>query len=195
IWGANYRYSRDDFSNESPIFGMLPEEENQSWLSLFGQDEIALTQNLNFTVGARAERNPYTGYEFLPDARLAWKVTPHHLLWTALSRVVRAPSRLDADAFIPRDPPFVLRGGPDVRSEIANVFQLGYRGQISRKFHYEITAFYNDYDHLRTQEIDFSGPFVVFANEMEGRAHGVEMWGTYQILPRWRVSAGLTTLN
>ncbi|HZV62012.1 MAG TPA: TonB-dependent receptor [Methylophilaceae bacterium] len=195
IWGANYRYSKDEFSNDSPIFAILPAQENQSWLSLFGQDQIALTQNLDLTVGARVERNPYTGYEFLPDARLAWKVTPRHLIWAGTSRAVRAPSRLDADAFIPRDPPFLLRGGPHIRSEIANVYQLGYRGQISSKFNFEITAFHNDYDDLRTQEIDFSGPFVVFANEMEGSSNGFEMWGTYQLLPQWRISAGLTTLN
>lgn len=195
IWGANYRYNQDEFSNDSPIFGLLPEEVNQTWLSVFGQDEIALAQNLDLTLGARLERNPYTGYEFLPDARLAWKITPQHLLWTAISRTVRAPSRLDADAFVPRDPPFLLRGGPDVRSEIANVFQVGYRGQISAKFNFEITTFYNDYDDLRTLETDSSGPFLVFANEMEGSAHGFEMWGTYQVLPKWRISAGLTTLN
>lgn len=197
VWGANYRYSKDEFSNDHFAFGVLPEHENQSWLSLFGQDQISLTQSLNLTLGARIERNPYTGYEFLPDARLAWKINPQHLLWTAVSRTVRGPARIDADAFVPRDPPFLLRGGPDIKSEIATVFQLGYRGQINPKLNFEITAFYNDYDHLRTQEIDFSGPapFLVFANEMEGRAHGFEMWGTYQALPRWRISAGLTTLN
>lgn len=195
VWGANYRYSKDEFSNDHFAFGVLPEHENQSWLSLFGQDQISLTQSLNLTLGARVERNPYTGYEFLPDARLAWKINPQHLLWTAVSRTVRGPARIDADSFVPRDPPFLLRGGPDIHSEIANVYQLGYRGQINPKLNFEITAFYNDYDHLRTQEIDFSVPFVVFANEMEGRAHGVEMWGTYQVLPRWRISAGLTTLS
>lgn len=195
VWGANYRYSKDEFSNDSPVFGFLPEKVNQSWLSLFGQDEISLGKNLKLTLGARLERNVYTGYEFLPDARLAWKIAPEHLLWTAASRSVRAPARLDADAFIPRDPPFLLRGGPDVKSEIANVYQLGYRGQISQKFNYEATAFYNDYNYLRTQEVNFSPLFVVFANEMEGYAHGVEMWGTYQLLPQWRISAGVTTLN
>jgi len=195
LWGGNYRYSKDEFSNDSPIFGILPDDENQSWLSVFGQDEIALTRDLALTLGARVERNPYTGHEFLPDSRLAWKLTPRHLLWAGASRAVRAPSRLDADAFIPREPPFLLRGGPDVRSEIANVYQLGYRGQISSKFNFEITAFHNDYDHLRSVETDSSGPFIVFANEMEGSASGFEMWGTYQVLPQWRISAGLTTLN
>jgi len=197
-WGANYRYSKDEISNDHPAVGVLPEHENQSWLSLFGQDRISLTNNLNLTLGARVERNPYSGYEFLPDARLAWKVNPHHLLWSAISRTVRGPARIDADTFVPRDPPFLLRGGPDIESEVANVLQVGYRGQINPKLNFEITAFYNDYDDLRTQEINFSNPadpFLVFANEMEGRAHGVEMWGAYQVLPRWRISAGLTTLS
>lgn len=194
-WGANYRYSHDEFSNDSAIFGMLPEKVNQDWLSIFGQDEIALTKNLKLTLGTRFERNDYTGYEFLPDARLAWKVSQQHLLWTAISRAVRAPSRLDADAFSPRDPPFILRGGPEVRSEIAKVYQLGYRGQLSPKFNFEVTAFYNDYDYLRTQQIDPSSTFITFDNEMEGHSHGVEMWGTYQLLPQWRMSAGLTALS
>jgi iron complex outermembrane receptor protein len=195
IWGANYRYSKDEFNNDSPIVALLPANVNQSWLSVFGQDEIALTKELNLTLGARVERNPYTGYEFLPDARLAWKVKPQHLLWTAVSRAVRAPSRFDADAFVPRDPPFLLRGGPDIESEVATVYQIGYRGQINPKFNFEITTFYNEYDDLRTQEINFSGPFIVFANEMEGSSHGFEMWGTYQAFSWWRISAGLTTLS
>ena len=196
VWGANYRYNQDEFSNDSIVAGFYPEKVNQSWLSLFGQDVIALDDDVKLTLGARLERNVYTGYEFLPDARLAWNITPNHLLWTAASRAVRAPSRVDADVFVPRDPPFLLIGGPNVRSEIAEVYQLGYRGQISPKFNFEATAFYNDYDYLRTQELISIAPVtVVYANEMEGHSHGVEMWGTYQLLPKWRISAGGTLLN
>jgi iron complex outermembrane receptor protein len=185
VWGANYRYSKDDFNNLIPGFGFFPEKVNQNWLSIFGQDEIELAKSLHLTLGARLERNVYTGYEFLPDARLAWNVKPEHLLWTAASRAVRAPSRLDADVFINAAPIAQLVGGPNVRSEVANVFQVGYRGQISRKFNFEATAFYNDYDYLRTTEVASFVPIptLVFANEMEGHAHGVEMWGTYQVTP------------
>ena len=191
-WGANYRYSQDEFNNTNPVIAILPEKVNQSWLSLFGQDEIALAKNLNLTLGARAERNPYTGYEFLPDARLAWKLTPQHLLWSGVSRAVRAPSRIDADFFAPGVP---LLGGPDVKSEIATVYQLGYRGQISPKLNFEATVFHNEYKDLRTIQLDPSGTFLLFGNEMNGRATGLEMWGTYQVLPQWRLSAGATTLS
>ena len=77
-WGAEYRYARDRVTN-SPIVAFLPARVNQTWLSLFAQDEIDLRDDLRLTLGARLERNDYTGYEFLPTARLAWNVAPDHL--------------------------------------------------------------------------------------------------------------------
>jgi iron complex outermembrane receptor protein len=44
-------------------------------------------------------------------------------------------------------------------------------------------------------EITPSGTSLVFANEMEGETSGIEMWGTYQALPDWRISAGYTALK
>jgi iron complex outermembrane receptor protein len=194
-WGANYRHGRDRVDNTSSIFAFLPAHVNQNWSSLFAQDEITLRDDLQLTLGARIERNPYTGNEILPNARLAWKLAPDHLLWSALSRAVRAPSRLDADTRVPRDAPFLLDGGPEVRSEIAEVAELGYRGQPTADLSYSVTAFHTDYDHLRTVEIAPSGTFLVFANEMEGETSGIEMWGVYQLLPEWRLSAGYTAMK
>jgi iron complex outermembrane receptor protein len=194
-WGANYRYSWDRVRNNSSIFAFLPEDVNQQWSSLFAQDEITLRDDLRLILGARLERNPYTGNEVLPNAKLAWKLAPDHLIWTAFSRSVRAPSRLDADAYVPRSAPFLLAGGPQVRSEVAKTAELGYRGQPTSELSYSVTAFHTVYDHLRTQEIAPSGTFLTFANEMEGETTGIEMWGTYQVSPRWRVSAGFTAMN
>jgi iron complex outermembrane receptor protein len=193
-WGANYRYSMDRVTN-SDYVAFLPANIDQKWASLFAQDEMTLRENLRLTLGARMERNDYTGNEFLPSARLAWKFAPDHLLWTAASRTVRAPSRLDRDAYVPGRPPYILDGGRDVRSEVAKVYEVGYRGQPAATLSYSVTAFHSVYDHLRTQEIAPSRTFLVFANEMEGTASGVEMWGTYQALPTWRLSAGYTALR
>ena len=194
-WGANYRHGRDRVENTSSVFAFLPEHVNQQWSSLFAQDEITVRDDLRLTLGARIERNPYVGNEFLPNMRLAWKLAHDHLLWGAVSRAVRGPSRLDADAHIPGTPPFLLDGGPGVRSEAAEVAELGYRGQPTPQFSYSVTAFHGEYDHLRTVEIASSGTFLVFANEMEGKSSGVEMWGAYQALPRWRLSAGYTGIK
>jgi iron complex outermembrane receptor protein len=191
VWGAQLRYSDDHVTN-SDVFAFLPGHLNQKWESLFGQSEHVLRDDLRLTVGARLERNDYTGTEFLPNVRLAWNLAPDHLLWSAASRTVRAPSRLDRDAFVPGKPPFLLAGGPDVPSEVANVYELGYRGQPASSVSYSLTLFHADYDRLHTQEIAPSRTFLTFAGAMEGKTRGIEMWGTWQATSAWRLSAGYT---
>lgn len=95
----------------------------------------------------------------------------------------------------PGSPPYLLAGGAPVRSEIATVYELGYRGQPAPQLSYSVTAFYADYDHLRSQEIDAGGTFLFFDSKMEGSARGAEMWGSYQAARTWRLSAGLTLLD
>jgi iron complex outermembrane recepter protein len=195
IWGAEFRYAIDRLTN-SDFFAFLPAHVNQRWPSVFAQDEVTLRRDLRLILGARVERNDYTGTEFLPNARLAWKLAPDHLLWAAASRTVRAPSRFDRDVFVPGKPPFLLVGGPDVVSEVANVYEIGYRGQPAAAFSYSITAFHADYDHLRTQQVVLSpSVFVFFANDMQGYTDGLEMWGSYQAARSWRLSAGMTSLR
>jgi iron complex outermembrane receptor protein len=194
VWGGEYRYGWDNVTN-SRFVAFLPASDKQAWASLFAQDEIALAESLRLTAGARYERNPYTGAEFLPTLRLSWRVTPAHSLWTGFSRTVRAPSRLDVDAFIPGAPPYLLAGGRQVRSEVARVFELGYRGQAGQDLSYSVTAFRNLYDHLRTQDLSGDGRSIVFGNLMEGQARGIEAWGSYQMSEAWRLSAGLTALH
>lgn len=194
VWGANYRHSWDRVTN-SEVIAFLPAREQQTWASLFAQDEIALRPDLSLTLGVRVERNDYTGNELLPTARLSWRIDPQHALWTAVSRTVRAPTRLDVDAYIPGRPPYLLRGGQAVRAEVARVFELGYRGQPLPGLSYSATVFHNEYDDLRTQEIDPTYTFLTFGSLMQGRATGIEMWGSYQLSRAWRLSGGFTALH
>ena len=194
VVGAEYRYGMDRVTNSAYI-AFLPAQLNQVWASLFAQDEIVLQEDLRLTLGARLERNDYTGSEFLPTARLAWKLAPEHLLWTAASRTVRAPSRLDRDTFVPGQPPFLLRGGPEFISENAYDYELGYRGQVTTNASATVTAFHTVYDHLRTLEIDPSHTFYVLDNGMQGTTSGFELWGSYQATSAWRLHAGFSRLT
>ncbi|MES2296841.1 MAG: TonB-dependent receptor [Pseudomonadota bacterium] len=194
VWGAHLRASRDRNGNSS-YFAFLPGELSQKWASVFAQDDIALRPDWRLTLGSRIEHNDYTGNEWLPNARLAWQMSPARLLWAAVSRTVRAPSRLDRDAFIPGRAPFLLNGGSAVVSELAKVYELGYRAQAGSALSYAFTAFHNDYSHLRTQEIAPSRRSVVFASKMHGYADGLETWGSYQLTPAWRLTAAWTALR
>jgi iron complex outermembrane receptor protein len=187
LWGLGLRHYDDDVDNLGP-FAFLPPEQGLRRNQLFVQDEIALRPDLDLTLGAKVESNSYTGEEFLPSARLGWRPAAGHLVWTALSRAVRAPARIDREFF---QPP--LAGGPDFDSEVSNVVELGYRAQPSARATFSVTGFYHDHDRLRSLA---PGPgALVVSNDRQGRTSGVEAWGTYRAGNWARLSAGFVRLR
>ncbi|MES3001058.1 MAG: TonB-dependent receptor [Pseudomonadota bacterium] len=190
LWGANVREARDS-TQPSFLVRFIPGDRSLRWASVFAQDEIRVADQLELTLGAKLERNVYTGWEFLPSARLSWTPSDEQLGWAALSRAVRAPARLDREFFFPGNAPFFIRGGPDFRSEVANVLELGWRAQPSRAMSYSVTAFHHRYDHLRSGQ----PPPAVVQNMMEGSTSGLEAWAQWQAAEQWRLSAGLLELR
>lgn len=194
LWGGGYRLMRDQVSNLTPIFAFLPTQRNLTLGNVFIQDTITLSEHLKLTLGEKLERNSYTGWESQPSARLAWKMNEHSLLWGAVSRAVRTPSRLDRDfyVFIPILP---LQGGPDFKSEKLIAYELGYRSQPTPKLSYSVSTFYNNYDALRSVETGPTPGSLVLGNKIQGHTYGVELWGNYQATEAWRLSAGFNALR
>jgi iron complex outermembrane receptor protein len=119
------------------------------------------------------------------------------MLWTALSRTVRAPSRLDRDPYIPSNrasPPWLLAGGPGIDAEVARVFEVGYRGQPTPSTNLTINWYRSLYNNLHTQEVSATRDYLVFAGRMRGAISGLEAWGSYQPLSNWRLSTGFAGL-
>jgi iron complex outermembrane receptor protein len=192
LLGLGYRHGRDS-AEPGLVFAFLPPERSQSWSSAFVQDEIALSSALALTLGLRFERNPYTGWESLPSVRLGWTLANRALLWGSLSRAVRSPARLDREIFTPPQPPFIVAGGPDFRSEVANVAEIGYRAQFGASVSGSITAFLHDYERLRSAQI--VGGSMLIDNRIEGQVRGLEAWAYWQPAPTWRLSAGFVLLD
>jgi iron complex outermembrane recepter protein len=192
VWGAAYRHAEDKVG-DGFFTTFKPNARTLDWQSVFAQDEIQLNRSLRAIVGVKLEWNDFTGMEYLPSARLAWEVSDNNMLWTSLSRAVRAPSRFDRDVFFPKNPPFIIAGGPNFESEVAKVFELGYRTQLSDIVNFSLTAFQHDWDKLRSGT---APPFPTYlANNIEGEAYGMEAWVTWQVLTGWRMSGGMTTLE
>jgi iron complex outermembrane receptor protein len=110
---------------------------------------------------------------------------------------VRAPSRIDRDFYSPTlpavvngVPQYAVAGGPDFESEVANVFELGYRAQPTPALSYSATAFYGHYDKLRTLEPNPNGTGSVFRNFANGHTRGIEAWASWQVAKAWRLSGG-----
>ncbi|MDP9124230.1 MAG: TonB-dependent receptor [Pseudomonadota bacterium] len=194
VWGAEVRRGIDHVTNGTAYFAFLPATLGQTWASAYVQDTIALAADWHATIGTRVERNDYTGAAWLPSLRLGWQPSGGAMLWAAASRTVRAPSRLDRDAYVPAQPPYLLAGGPKFRSETANVFELGYRGQPTESVTMSASIYQSRYDHVHSQEVDPSRTFLTFANGLRGIVNGFEAWATWEAAPSWRLHAGYNRL-
>jgi iron complex outermembrane receptor protein len=157
---------------------------------VFVQDEVSLSDRLQLTGGAKVETNVYTGAEFLPTLRATWGLGDLGLLWGSMSRSVRAPARLDRNFYLPAKPPFIIEGGPNFQSEVAHVFELGYRGQLPGAG-YSVTAFHTEYQKLRAGR---ASPTTV-ENLAFGDVSGMEAWGSLDLTPAWRLSGGWVELR
>ena len=196
VWGLGYRLTHDAVV-DAPAIGFLPADLRQNLYSALVQDEIALRHNLSFTLGTKLEHNDYTGFEFEPDARLNWNLSPGQALWSAVSRAVRTPSRIDTDLSEGSPPYFVLlKGGPNFTSEALLAYELGYRAQYTSKLSTSVSTFYNQYNDVRSTSIT---PATIvplfFANNLEGHTYGLEFGGDYQISEGWLLHAGYTLLK
>jgi len=191
LWGAGYRFMRDDTPTSTAFVGMVPQQRDMKLASAFVQDEIALVPDrLKFVVGTKVEHNSFTGFEFQPSVRLAWTPTDKQTLWSAVSRAVRSPSRFDVDYHIPKAPPFFINGGPDFSSETLLAYEVGYRTQPADNLSLSLAVFTNDYgDIYNVQTLTF--PYTI-ENGAEGRSSGLELAATWQPAEWWRLRGGYT---
>ena len=192
LWGAGYR-STSDVDDPTALVLFQPRERTLSWANLFAQYQRMLTGRLQATAGLKLERNSYTGVEPLPSVRLAWLHSSQATTWGAVSRVVRAPSRIDRDFFFPGRAPFSIAGGPNFEAEKANVVEVGHRGQTGSVLSYSATAFRQQFQGLRAG-VPGQSPSIV-TNLVAGSVDGVEAWAQWQATRDWRLFAGYLGLH
>jgi iron complex outermembrane receptor protein len=82
-------------------------------------------------------------------------------------------------------------GNPNMESERLTAYELGYRVQPLDQLQFDVTAFYNDYDDLRTIEPLVAGPIspARVANKLFGETYGIELTATAQVTRQWRIQS------
>lgn len=211
VWGLGYRCTPDTIEGSLTV-SMNPESRRLQMYGGFVQDEIALVPDrLYLTVGTKLEHDDYAGLGLMPNIRMAWAPTDHHMFWSAVSRTFRAPSRNDTNLVLnigdigtsPGGLPILLRllGNPDFEYERLIAYEAGYRATISDRVSLDLSAYFNDYDHLQTTEPGTPFPEnspapphivqpLMYENLMFGETHGAEIAGKWQVTHRWRLSPG-----
>jgi iron complex outermembrane receptor protein len=188
VVGGGVRVTRDEFTPGPGTVFLDPDARTLETYNVYAQDTISLSERLNLIAGLKLEDNSYTGLEYMPSLRLAWRLDRSSLIWGAVSRAVRTPSRVDRDLINPG----LLAGGPDFVSESLIAYELGYRAQASERFWFSVSSYYNVFEDLRTVE---ATTMVVFPleirNGMSGDTYGIEAWGSYSVADWWRLNAGL----
>mgnify|MGYP003745848405 CR=1 FL=1 len=190
VFGGGYRNWTDRFQNYVNDFTLDPPRRRLDLANAFLQDQIALG-DLTLTLGVKAEHGRLSGTEWMPSARLAWRVSDNTLLWGAVSRAVRNPSRLDRDLVYPQ-----VLAHSDFQPEELIAYEVGYRGRPLRRLSVSATLFLHDYEKVRsTATTPVTVLPVRIANDLEGETWGLEAWGDLDVTEDWRLSAGLSTLG
>ena len=192
LLGAGYRYMDDWTQMSTSIIGFVPKDRKMSLFSSFVQDEISFFKDaLKLTIGSKLQHNNFSGFELQPSARAAWVPYKQHTIWGAVSRAVRAPSRIDVDYNYHVNPSMPsLAGGPDFVSEKVIAYELGYRVQPTQSISLSLATFYNSYDDLRSVEVSPGTQIYHIKNGIKGSARGLEFLGNFLVTDKWSLKGG-----
>jgi len=190
IWGLGYRRIADDFRTPA-LFTALPASNELDLFSGFVQDEITLASDVRLTLGTKVEHNEFTGLEFQPNVRFSWVPNDQQMVWAAISRAVRTPSRVEeqgvlATGVLPTLPPtlLLLNGNPNLEAEELVAYEAGYRYTVEN-LSVDIAVYFNEYEELIGT--DFTGvTSLLFENVLSGQSYGLEMSIDWRPSAWWR---------
>ena len=173
---------------------------------------IALTDSLQLTLGTKLEHNDFTGFEWQPQARAAWRLADRAMVWGAISRAVRVPSRLDRDLTLTAPVPVVglplplfvrVDANPSFDSERLVAYEIGHRLRLGSSWSFDVAAFHHDYDRLQVTTVD--APAVIdgthllirgtLENGMRGSSNGALVAVNYSPVATLRVQYHYTYLD
>jgi iron complex outermembrane recepter protein len=209
VWGLGYRINSDTVSGTFPT-ALVPGARTTHLVTGFAQDEIELApERWYLTLGAKVEHNDLSGLELQPNVRVLWLPAAGHTVWSAVSRAVRIPSRLDADVrfvtqVLPTSPLTIVRvdGNEDFESEELVSLEGGYRVMVHPTLSADLSLYYGWYDRIRS--ITPLAPFVDDGvvvqplrvdNDARGHAYGGTVAATWQPRRALRLQGSYTLLK
>jgi iron complex outermembrane receptor protein len=213
VWGLGYRFSNERFVRGVSI--ALPPHSTESLFSTFLQDEIRVTDSLALTLGSKFEHNAYTGFEYEPSAQIVWSVSGRQAIWLSAARAVRQPALTDVGLDVDVSTFAVnastlgqlkILGTPHPKAEQLRDYEAGYRAQVSKRLSLDVATFLSYYRRLQTYEphdpfftASPAPPHLVFPVVVDYLAHarnyGAELFASWSVINRWRISPGFSTLH
>lgn len=176
LLGVDGLLSWDEIGNIG-IAKLVPPKRTTHNIGVYVQDTVQLVPKRGaFTLGIKGEHNSFSGFEYQPTARFAWTPTPQTTLWSAVSRAVRTPVRIDEDLLFELNGTTIFEANDDFKTEYAWVYELGFRQQPSPMLTFDVSAFAYRYNNIRSTEPIGSAAFPrTFKNEFNAKSSGAEV--------------------
>jgi iron complex outermembrane recepter protein len=197
VWGGGFRVNWDT-THGSATLRFDPASRRHGLASLFVQDEIALLRDRWYTTtGVKWEHNSFSGGAIQPSVRTRILLPRGHLVWGAVSRAVRRPSRFEDDSVVPGPDGVPSQiGSDDFKSEILLSSEAGYRIRPTSVVSFDATIFRHNFTDLRSLDLPPVGTTpLVLGNSFEGHSQGVEVSANLQPVAGWRTHVGYTWLD
>jgi iron complex outermembrane receptor protein len=161
--GAGARLSDGDELEVVTGLTFDPPDKTDQLFTAFIQDEIELVPHrLSLIAGTKLLHTNFTGVDFEPSVRLLWTPTDKQTVWASFTRAVRTPADVERDFFLsgfqgfgPGGIPFFARfnANRNFVSETLKGYEVGYRRLIHKNLYLDLAGFFNQYDHLFSEEI------------------------------------------
>jgi iron complex outermembrane receptor protein len=212
VWGGGYRVTNGRITAVAPTAFLPPDRTDSLYTAFFQDDFIVRPERLRLILGTKVEHNDYSGFEIQPSGRLMWSITPSHSLFSAVTRAVRTPSRVETDYTTtslsnPSVPAFVrLQPNPEFEPEELTAYELGYRVRTVPSLYVTVSGFFNHLENTLSTEllpafVETTPPParlilpVTFRNGLHGNSHGVEITGDVRPLAWWRATVNYSFLR
>jgi iron complex outermembrane recepter protein len=167
--GAGARFSDGDELEVVSGLTFDPANNTDQLLTAFIQDEVELVPHkLSVIAGTKLLHTNFTGADLEPSVRLLWTPSEKQTIWTSFTRAVRTPADVERDFFLsgfqglaPGGIPFFARfnANRNFVSEVLKGYEAGYRRLVRPNFYIDVAGFFNQYDHLFSEEIT-GAPFL-----------------------------------
>ena len=214
-WGVGFQHYWDSTYSER-FAGFQPASDRYFLGDAVLRDEFQLIPNrLLASAGMRVDYTSYSRFDFQPSLRFLYTPSARQSLWTALSRAVRVPSRVDrglaadeGDIMFGELPiEEHLSGSNSIRPEVENSLEFGYRFQSGQHWSADLATFWSYYTSLVAvavpQQIQIqvlNGLPVFFveavaANAATARSYGAEASATWQVKAAWRLRPSYSYLD
>jgi iron complex outermembrane receptor protein len=161
--GAGARLSDGDELEVVTGLTFDPPDKTDQLFTAFIQDEIELVPHrFSLIAGTKLLHTNFTGVDFEPSVRLLWTPTDKQTIWASFTRAVRTPADVERDFFLsgfqgfgPGGIPFFARfnANRNFVSETLKGYEVGYRRLIHKNLYLDLAGFFNQYDHLFSEEI------------------------------------------